>query len=74
MSPNAARILRHNAIPLLSGLIFAAMFALYLALQPRGVQVGVLVTAAFLVLAQRRGHLVSRSRAARNDPALTFAS
>ena len=47
MDMNAAqRILRHNAIPLLAGLIFAAMFALYLVLQPRGVQVGVLVTAA----------------------------
>src|ERR1700712_5608157 len=40
------RTVRHNAVPLLSGLIFLAMFALYLALQPRGVTVGVLVTAA----------------------------
>lgn len=42
----ARRLLRHNAVPLLAGLIFAAMFTLYLVLQPRGVQVGVLVTAA----------------------------
>lgn len=43
---SARRTLRHNAVPLLAGLIFIAMFTLYLVLQPRGVQVGVLVTAA----------------------------
>ncbi len=40
------RALRHNAVPLLAGAIFVAMFALYLSLQPRGVSVDVLVTAA----------------------------
>ena len=40
------RLARHNAVPLLAGLTLAAMAALYLALQPRGVTVGVLVTAA----------------------------
>ena len=44
--PALRRVVRHNAVPLLAALILAAMAVLYLALQPRGVTVGVLVTAA----------------------------
>ena len=44
--PGLRRVVRHNAVPLLAALILAAMAVLYLALQPRGVTVGVLVTAA----------------------------
>ena len=40
------RVARHHAVPLLAALTLAAMAALYLALQPRGITVSVLVTAA----------------------------
>ena len=57
--------LRHNMLPLLAGAIFLAMFVLYLSLQPRGVQVSVLVTAS------NKGVLLALIAAAQTLPVLT---
>ena len=58
-------ILRHNALPLLAGVIFAAMFGLYLALQPNGIRTDVLVTAS------NKGVLLALIAAAQTLPVLT---
>ena len=58
-------ILRHNALPLLAGVIFAAMFGLYLALQPNGIRIDVLVTAS------NKGVLLALIAAAQTLPVLT---
>ena len=65
MSGARRLFLRHNALPLLAAGIFLAMFLLYLALQPRGVQVSVLVTAA------NKGVLLALIAAAQTLPVLT---
>ena len=66
MSLPASRLfLRHNTLPLLAGFIFLVMFGIYLALQPRGVQVAVLVTAA------NKGVLLALIAAAQTLPVLT---
>ena len=66
MNRNPSRLfLRHNALPLLAGAIFLAMFALYLVLQPHGVQVSVLVTAS------NKGVLLALIAAAQTLPVLT---
>jgi ribose transport system permease protein len=66
VSASASRLfLRHNALPLLAGLIFLAMFGLYLALQPHGIQVAVLVTAS------NKGVLLALIAAAQTLPVLT---
>ena len=57
--------LRHNALPLLAGAIFAAMFGLYLALQPNGIRTDVLVTAS------NKGVLLALIAAAQTLPVLT---
>ncbi len=57
--------LRHNALPLLAALIFAAMFGLYLALQPNGIRTDVLVTAS------NKGVLLALIAAAQTLPVLT---
>ena len=59
------RVLRHNTAALLAALTFVAMFALYLALQPRGIQVGVLVTAS------NKGVLLALIAMAQTLPILT---
>ncbi len=59
------RFARHNMLPILAGGIFAAMFGLYLALQPRGIQVSVLVTAS------NKGVLLALIAAAQTLPVLT---
>ncbi|WP_419729125.1 ABC transporter permease [Lichenicola sp.] len=58
-------VLRHNALPLLAGAIFIAMFGLYLLLQPHGVQDSVLVTAA------NKGVLLALIASAQTLPVLT---
>ncbi len=58
-------LLRHNALPLLAGVIFAAMFGLYLALQPNGIRTDVLVTAS------NKGVLLALIAAAQTLPVLT---
>ncbi len=66
MSTGGGRLfLRHNMLPLLAGGIFLAMFVLYLSLQPRGVQVSVLVTAS------NKGVLLALIAAAQTLPVLT---
>ncbi len=66
MSNSGGRLfLRHNMLPLLAGGIFLAMFGLYLSLQPRGVQVSVLVTAS------NKGVLLALIAAAQTLPVLT---
>lgn len=57
--------LRQNALPLVAAAIFAIMFGLYLALQPRGVSVPVLVTAA------NKGVLLALVAAGETLPVLT---
>lgn len=59
------RFLRHNMLPILAAAIFCAMFGLYLALQPRGIQVSVLVTAS------NKGVLLALIAAAQTLPVLT---
>jgi ribose transport system permease protein len=59
------RVLRHNPGPLLAGFTFVVMFVLYLALQPRGVQLGVLVTAS------NKGVLLALIAMAQTLPVLT---
>ncbi len=56
---------RHNAIPLLAAAVFAVMFILYLALQPRGITVGTLVTAS------NKGVLLALIACAQTLPVLT---
>ena len=58
-------LLRHNALPLLAGLIFCAMFGLYLLLQPNGIRTDVLVTAS------NKGVLLALVAAAQTLPVLT---
>ena len=58
-------VLRHNALPLLAAAIFAAMFGLYLALQPNGIRTDVLVTAS------NKGVLLALIAAAQTLPVLT---
>ncbi len=58
-------LLRHNALPLLAGLIFVAMFGLYLLLQPNGIRTDVLVTAS------NKGVLLALIAAAQTLPVLT---
>ncbi len=66
MNRSALRLLlRHNALPLLAGLIFAAMFGLYLLLQPNGIRTDVLVTAS------NKGVLLALIAAAQTLPVLT---
>jgi ribose transport system permease protein len=63
---SASRLfLRHNALPLLAGAIFAAMFGLYLALQPHGIHTDVLITAS------NKGVLLALVAAAQTLPVLT---
>lgn len=59
------RFLRHNMLPILAAAIFAAMFGFYLALQTRGIQVSVLVTAS------NKGVLLALIAAAQTLPVLT---
>ncbi|MBE7211297.1 MAG: ABC transporter permease, partial [Gluconacetobacter diazotrophicus] len=63
--PAALLFLRHQAIPLVSAGVFAAMFATFLALQPRGVSTAVLVTAS------NKGVLLALAAAAQTLPVLT---
>nr|WP_321984426.1 ABC transporter permease [uncultured Lichenicoccus sp.] len=66
MSATDLRLLaRHNAIPLLATAVFTVMFILYLALQPRGVTVGTLVTAS------NKGVLLALIACAQTLPVLT---
>ena len=57
--------LRHNQAPLLAAGIFVLMFGLYLALQPRGVTTGLLVTAS------NKGVLLALIAIAQTLPVLT---
>ena len=57
--------LRHNQAPLLAAAILAAMFGLYLAMQPRGVTSGLLVTAS------NKGVLLALIAVAQTLPVLT---
>ncbi len=64
--PGAVRLfVRHNAVPLLAGGVFAAMFAVFLSLQARGISIGVLVTAS------NKGVLLALVAAAQTVPVLT---
>ena len=66
MTGSSSRLfLRHNALPLLAGLIFLFMFGLYLALQPHGIPIAVLVTAS------NKGVLLALIAAAQTLPVLT---
>lgn len=61
----AGLFLRHNAVPLLAAFVFAAMFAVFLSLQARGISIGVLVTAS------NKGVLLALVAAAQTFPVLT---
>jgi len=65
MEGRARLFLRHKALTLLATLVFVLMFTLYLALQPRGVQVSVLVTAS------NKGVLLALIAVAQTLPVLT---
>lgn len=58
-------LLRHNQAPLLAAATFAAMFGLYLAMQPQGVTAGLLVTAS------NKGVLLALIAIAQTLPVLT---
>ncbi len=62
---SAPLFFQHNAVPLLAFAVFLAMFGAFLALQPRGVTTGVLVTAS------NKGVLLALVAAAQTLPVLT---